>query len=315
MKSGKALDANVYVDMAGLISLQHKARDLNFLPGRSARSLWHGRHQSRLRGRGLNLEELRPYYPGDDTRYMDWKATIRTGHPHVRTYTEERDKSALILVDQRISMFFGSRKKMKSVVAAKIAAAAAWGVFSSGDRVGALVFNDDRIVDVRPRRNQATVLRLLHTIVTFNQRLKVGRDSPNQNDDQFNEVLFRAEKLAAHDFLVIIVSDLGGWNETSVKRIKRIARHNDVVAFHIYDPLEKNLPPAGHYVVSNGRLQIHFDARKKSLQRQFSEHFMNKVDYLQAELKKHDVPVLLADTVQDSWSHPPSVIPKRIPRP
>lgn len=296
MREKRSVDTGVYADLAALISLQNEVRGFSFLPRQPVRSPLYGRYASRLRGRGLNLEELRPYSPGDDIRLMDWKATIRTGKPHVRSYTEERDRSALILVDQRISMFFGSRQKMKSVVAAEIAALTAWRVISSEDRVGAIIFNDDSIVEIRPRRNASTVLRLLRTLVDFNGRLKVGT-ARRQNDGQLNKVLLRAEQLSTHDFIVILVSDLSGWDRTSAKRIKTLARHNDVFALHIFDPLERQLPPAGRYVVSDGELQIEFDAQEYRVQKKFSDHFSNRVDDLTAELKRHNVPVILVDTV------------------
>ena len=88
-------------------------------------SILAGRHASRLRGRGLNFEEIRRYLPGDDTRNMDWKVTARMRKPHVRVYTEERDRPCLLVVDQRQSMFFGTRRCMKSVAAAEVAALAA----------------------------------------------------------------------------------------------------------------------------------------------------------------------------------------------
>ena len=86
----------------------------------------HGRHASRLRGRGHNFEELRGYVSGDDIRNVDWKATARSGEPHIRVYIEERDRPVLLLIDQRHNMFFGTRRAMKSVVAAEAAALAAW---------------------------------------------------------------------------------------------------------------------------------------------------------------------------------------------
>jgi uncharacterized protein (DUF58 family) len=295
-KKHKSAHPNVYADLSDLIALQHEARGVSFLPRHLAGSPLFGRYYSRLRGRGLNLEELRQYYPGDDIRLMDWKATIRTGKPHVRTYTEERDRPALILVDQRISMFFGSRRAMKSVIAAEMAAIAAWGVISAEDRVGALIFNDKGIFEIRPQRNRSAVLRLLQTIVDYSRQLAVGHRLI-RNDEQFNRVLSKTEKLCNHDYLVIIVSDLNGWNETSAKHIKRIARHNDVVTLFVFDPLEKRLPQRGRYVVSDGRLQIEFDTREKDIRKRFSDHFSNRVDDLTAQLKKHNIPVIPVDTV------------------
>src|SRR5262249_31912704 len=106
----------VYAELDDLVRLRYRARGYSFLPRQPVHSVLAGRHASRLRGRGLNCEEIRHYLPGDDIRTMDWRVTARTREPHVRVYTEERDRPTLVLVDQRQSMFFGSKRAMKSVV-------------------------------------------------------------------------------------------------------------------------------------------------------------------------------------------------------
>ena len=111
----------VYVTPAHLARMEHDARCLRATPHRPHHSILAGRHASRLRGRGLNFEEIRAYVPGDDVRHLDWKVSLRVGHAMVRAYTEERDRPALFVVDQRISMFYGTRRAMKSVVAAVVA--------------------------------------------------------------------------------------------------------------------------------------------------------------------------------------------------
>src|SRR5215468_9627102 len=132
----------VYVGFDDLLALEHRGRRVSFLPRQPVHSLLSGRFASRMRGRGLNFEEIRDYRPGDDVRAIDWKVTARLRAPHVRVFNEERDRPAVLLVDQRLSMFFGSRLAMKSVAAARAAAIAAWRVLGVGDRVGAIVFND-----------------------------------------------------------------------------------------------------------------------------------------------------------------------------
>ena len=91
-------DPRIHTDLAYLRGLEGPARGLSFLPRQPAQSVLNGRHASRLRGRGLNFEELRDYLPGDDIRSIDWKVTARTGRPHVRVMTEERDRPALIVM-------------------------------------------------------------------------------------------------------------------------------------------------------------------------------------------------------------------------
>src|SRR5215831_3936769 len=136
----------VYVDLEDLIALEQRGRRVSFLPKQPVRSLLSGRFASRMRGRGLNFEEIRDYRSGDDVRSMDWKVTARLQKPHVRIFNEERDRQTLLVVDQRLSMFFGSRLAMKSVTAAQAAAIGAWRVLGVSDRVGAIVFNDRDII-------------------------------------------------------------------------------------------------------------------------------------------------------------------------
>lgn len=292
------LNNNIYANLKELVALQHQASGFSFLPKQPIHSILSGRHASRLRGRGLNFEELRHYRAGDDIRTMDWKVTNRTGKPHVRVFTEERERPVLLVVDQRISMFFGSQVKMKSVIAAELAALAAWRVLSVGDRIGALVFNDTEIVETRPHRSRKTVMQILHNILKFNHALKA--DYPfAQNDQQLNVALKETERLSGHDYLVIIISDLSGWNDGTVKRIKRLARHNDVITSLVFDPLEKDLPDSRQLVLSDGTMQIQVDAAKADLKKQFTEHFVSRVEYLRAELNKHGIPVIPINTIDD----------------
>ena len=66
-------------------------------------------------------------------------------------------------------MFFGSRRSLKSVTAAHVAALGAWMVFRAGDRVGGLAFNDAEIRKVRPHRSRSRIHALFGDIVEWNQ--------------------------------------------------------------------------------------------------------------------------------------------------
>ena len=287
---------NIYASLKELVALQHQASGFSFLPKQPVHSILSGRHSSRLRGRGLNFEELRHYRAGDDIRTLDWKVTNRTKKPHVRVYTEERERSVLLLVDQRIAMFFGSQVKMKSVVAAEMAALAAWRTLSVGDRVGALVFNDEEIEKVKPQRSRNAVMQVLSHTVTMNHGLSAGQEGP-QNSLQLNRVLQQAELLCGHDFLVVVISDMSGWNLETIKRVKRLSMHNDLIVPLIFDPMEKELPAQRQMVVSDGLMQIEVNPGKSELKQHFSDSFSSEVDVLQRDLSKYGVPVISIDTV------------------
>ena len=163
----------VYVSLDELARLEHKAAGFSFLPRQPVHSLLTGRRASRVRGRGLDFKELRRYLPGDDPRTIDWRVTQRTGTAHVRVFTEERDRPVLLLVDQRLSMFFGTRRAMKSVVAAELAALAAWRAFHQGDRVGGFVFNDRAVREFRPHRSRRRVMELLGAVEAMNHEIRM----------------------------------------------------------------------------------------------------------------------------------------------
>jgi uncharacterized protein (DUF58 family) len=234
------MSTQITIALDDLIRIKADASGFSFLPRQPVTSLLAGRHASRLRGRGLAFEELRHYVQGDDVRTIDWKATARLRSPHVRVYDEERDRSVLVVVDQRRPMFFGSRRAMKSVTAAEIAALGAWRALGAGDRVGGIVFNEDEIVELRPHGSQARVLRLLHEVARLNQRLA---EPPSSAIGQvtLNQALDAARRCAAHDHLVVLVSDLDGADDETKRLATLLATHNDMLVIAIYDPLGATL--------------------------------------------------------------------------
>ncbi|HEY6412155.1 MAG TPA: DUF58 domain-containing protein [Edaphobacter sp.] len=130
-----------YAELNSLVALQYKARGFSLRHNQPVHSLLFGRRASHVRGRGLDFEELRNYVAGDDVRSIDWRVTARMQKPYVRVYSEERDRPTMLVVDQRINMFFRSRRSMKSVVAAEAAALAAWRVSQQGDRICCLTYD------------------------------------------------------------------------------------------------------------------------------------------------------------------------------
>ncbi len=279
------------------MALEHQARGFSFLPRQPASSVLAGRHGSRLRGRGLNFEELRHYRIGDDIRSMDWKTTNRTGKPHVRVYSEERERSVYLLVDQRISMFFGSRYKMKSVVAAEVAALAAWRVLGVGDRLGAAVFSDaKREFSMRPQRSRGAALRLFRALSDFNAELAAGQQL---REEALNEALIRLAPSMAHDALLVYIGDGLGWNATTDTLVRRIAVHNDLVVVHIADPAEGQLPDVDNLVLSDGARQLSLTSGDKSLRRRFSTAHREHIDRMLAALRRFDLPLIQLDTASD----------------
>jgi len=295
----------VYARLEDLVALQFKARGFSFLPRQPVHSILAGRHASRLRGRGLNFEEIRRYQPGDDVRQIDWKVTMRMRKTHCRVYTEEKERCVLILVDQRLSMFFGSAKNMKSVTAAEAAALAAWRVVAQKDRVGALVFNDEKVTEIRPHRSRARVMEILHAVLEQNHALSVD-SGVKPNPGMLNEALHRALRLAKHDFLICVITDGAGENEETQRLMTRLGQHNDVLVGFIHDPLEVELPNAGPLIFSDGIRQMECDTGKRALREGYRDDFAKR----RAEKRKYllhretpVVPISTTENVADQLRH------------
>ena len=282
----------VYADLRELIGLQYLARGFSFLPRQPITSLLAGRHASRMRGRGLDFDEIRQYLPGDDIRSIDWNVTARTGQPHTRVFTEERDRPALLLVDQRSAMFWGTQVAMKSVTAAEVAALAAWRVVDQGDRVGGLVFDDQDIVEIRPQRSRDTVLQLLRSVVTKNHALHAGSGTQS-NPAMLNRVLHAAVRLAHHDFLVVIVSDFDGADAESEKLVRRLLHQGDAVCVLVHDPSALDMPTDGRLVVSDGDLQVEVAGGDV---RRLAEFSKGRIERILDWQRRPGVPVLPVDT-------------------
>ncbi|MCP4048628.1 MAG: DUF58 domain-containing protein [Gammaproteobacteria bacterium] len=294
---GDKKTSGVYVQLDDLVRLQHKASGFSFLPRQPVHSVLSGRHASKLRGRGLNFEELRDYLPGDDTRNIDWKVTARTRTPYVRVYTEEKDRSVWLLIDQRVHMFFGSQQRMKSVVAAELAAISAWRVLSVGDRVGALVFNDTEVSVIPPHRSRERVMQILKQVTEKNQALSAAPDLKPE-PEKLNEALKQVGILARHDCLVCLITDADGINAETRRYVTHLAEHNDVLAALIYDPLEKDMPPAGRLRFTDGTGQLEADTSNKRLRADFQSEFEQKKDRLENSARQFSIPLIPLDTVR-----------------
>jgi len=294
----EAVDTRIHVTLDHLRALEGQARGLSFLPRQPARSVLNGRHVSRMRGRGLNFEELRDYMPADDVRSIDWKVTARTGKPYVRVFTEERDRPTLIVVDQRMSMFFGSELNMKSVTAAECAALAAFAILAQGDRVGGIVFGDTLLAEVRPARSRRALNQFLAGLAEANQLL--GPDAPNVEPQSINDVLRAVSRIAPRNHLVIVISDFDVIDDQTDKLVSGLSRHNDLVLGLVTDPFADQLPADAKLVISDGVLQASIDTADSKVHRDLQNLAQARIGAILDWQRRFGVPVLALNSAEDS---------------
>jgi len=196
--------------------------------------LFGGQYQSVFKGRGMEFEEVRQYLPGDEVRTIDWNVTARTGVPHVKRFTEEREMTVMLLVDVSGSTFFGSVRQFKRELAAELAALLAFSAIANNDKVGLVIFSDRVELALPPRKGNRHVLRVIREILNH---VPVGRgtDIPGALDHMGKVTRRRCVTFLISDFLA-----------PELKRPLRVARRrHDLIAVVLEDPREFELPAAG----------------------------------------------------------------------
>ena len=290
------LNSATHVTTSELIGLQQPARKLKLARTLPATASTTGSHRSRFRGRGMDYSESRIYQAGDDIRGMDWRVTARAGKPHVKVYEEERERPVVLLLDYSPSLFFGSRKALKSVISARLATLLGWAAARNGDRVGALLFNGDHS-ELPPRRGQRGVLTLIRELVKYSDPLR-GLNA-EARPGQFDEALKRLRRTVRPGSLIFIISDFYDLSDDTGYQLQRLRQHNDVVAVQLLDPLEQAAPPPGLYPVTDGRQTGWLDTRSEKSRAQYEQFFHHHHQQVNELMRQHQIPLLKISTGDD----------------
>ena len=306
----KSIDNRVYVDLAQLLQLQVAGKRLSqeFFVTQNHHN--YGLHNSVMRGRSVNFEELKVYSPGDDVRLIDWKATNKLNKPYVRSYLKESQRSVSFIVDQSGSMFFGSQERMKSVTATQVAALLAWCHYFQNDQVGAHIFNDEEQQHLTPNQSEFNIHNLLTKLAEFNHRLEIKNAVNCEQTNLLNKSLDTCLKMAKKESLIYIISDMVNVNEETLDMMNSLNKDNDLININIYDPLEKQLPTAGKLTFSNGTTQIDIDTSDKNLRKAHQSKFETQLAFIKEKtIRQHSnkthkdkntntASLLMVDTIQ-----------------
>ena len=201
-----------------------------------------GDFRTLLHGTGVDVADLREYEPGDDVRHIDWNVTARMEIPHVRTFHEDRELTAWLLLDRSASMTFGSPDRPKGLVLAEVATTLARLLSRGGNLVGAVLFNNAVELTIAPRTGRNHVLRLARELMT--PTLRTGTTT------NLADLLNIGARIIRRRSLIVIASDFisePGWEQP----LGRLARRHEVIALRLFDPRETELPDVGLLIVED----------------------------------------------------------------
>lgn len=233
MESSRAARADLF-DPATLAALGH----IEIVARWIVDGFMTGLHRSPRKGFSVEFAEHRPYQPGDDLRYLDWKIVARADRWVVKQFEEETNVRATIILDVSRSMdWTGAPGRLtKLAYAERLAAAIALLLLRQRDAVGFLRFDDEVRTVIPPRA------RLAHW-----RRIIAALDDPGAGRaSAAGEALQRAAQMIRRPGMIVLISDLllePAAVERSI-RMLRAAGH-DVTVLHMMDPAESDLALAG----------------------------------------------------------------------
>lgn len=201
-----------------------------------------GLHRSPHRGFSVEFAENRPYVPGDDVRYVDWRMYARSDRYYVKQYEEETNLRAYLAVDISGSMNWTSapgRLLTKLDYARLLSASVAYLLLRQGDAAGLLAFDNRIRVRVQPRATR----RHLATLLSSLDRL--AGSGTTDAGSAVREVALRMRRRG----LVVLISDLLVDPDETLRALHFLRhRGHEVLVFHLMDPGERDLPQAGDAV-------------------------------------------------------------------
>ncbi|MGH2705212.1 MAG: DUF58 domain-containing protein [Actinomycetota bacterium] len=239
-------------------------RKVELWVGRRLEGVGPGAHRSLRLGEGVELADIREYVPGDDVRAIDWSVTARTGVPHVRIYEADREANIFFVIDRSASMSFGTAARTKEQLLREVVAAVSVLVLRRGNRLGALLFAEQRLAGLPPSWGRRAALRLLRTIEETAPAERVG--------GRLDLALDEAVRVVRRRSVVVVVSD---WLDTAKWEapLGRLSSRHEVIGVEIRDPREQTIPEVGPLILEDpetGR-QLEVDTSRPDLRERFAE--------------------------------------------
>lgn len=288
----------VSVTQAGLIRLNGPARAIA-LDVLRVNSLQTGAYVSHFKGRGMEFDESRPYQPGDDPRSIDWRVTARSTTAYTKLFREERERPVLVMVDLRASMHFATQGCFKSVNASRAAALLSWAAHHRGDRIGGLIFGDTTHREIKPRLGRQAALRFVHQLADHPDWQTQERLDGEDGEPQLTQAMSALRRVARPGSLVVILSDFQGFSLKAQSYLSSVARHNEVLALFLNDPIERELPPPGRYRLVTGENELAIDTYTAAARQDYANAFAARSHELEVFCHRYGVHLLPLSTQDD----------------
>jgi uncharacterized protein (DUF58 family) len=254
-----------------------------------------GSYHSVFKGRGMDFDEVREYSPGDEVRTIDWNVTARAGKTFVKKFTEERELTIFLLVDISASGNFGSGALSKRDLAAELASVLAFSAIRNSDKVGLLLYTDQVERYLPPKKGRRHVLRVVRDILYHD---------PERTGTDIVKALDVANRLLHRRAIVFLISDFELPKDPAASRVelrramRRTNRRHDLIAVHVEDPREQDLPDVGIVALEDAETGevIELDTASAILRKRFKEQSLERSRRLVSDFRSEGVDTLQLQT-------------------
>ncbi|MBI3313853.1 MAG: DUF58 domain-containing protein [Candidatus Omnitrophica bacterium] len=211
-----------------------KIRNIEIRTTRLVNDLFGGEYVSVFKGHGMEFADVREYFPGDDIRTIDWNVTARSQQAFVKKFVEERELTVIFVVDMSGSQYFGTGEKLKSETAAEITAVLSFAAVKNNDKTGLLISTDQVEKFIPVKKGRTHVLRVVREILCY---------QPKRRKTQLSSALEYLHGFLTRTAVVFLISDF--LDKGYEKALKILSRRHDVIAIHLRDLREENIPSLG----------------------------------------------------------------------
>lgn len=250
-----------------------------------------GSYASVFKGRGMDFDRVRNYVAGDDVRTIDWNVTARTGEPHIKLFTEERELTIMLLIDVSASSDFGSVIDSKRELAAEAAGVLAASAIRNRDKVGLILFSDDVELYIPPGKGRIHIMRLIRETLYF---------QPERKGTDITKALDFANRIVHRKSVFFLVSDFcvaapfeENLNELR-KKLKITSRRHDIIAVSVTDPREETLPDVGRIRIEDsetGRV-VELDTGSARVRKDFEKRSHERRELVASRIRSIGVDLL-----------------------
>lgn len=207
--------------------LVKKIRHIEIKSKRLVDEIFSGEYKSNFKGKGMEFEDIREYYYGDDVRNIDWNVTARHNQAYVKQFSEERELNIFLMIDVSHSNDFGRKKEL----IAEIGATLSFSANRNNDRVGMVLFTDHVEKFIPSKKGKRHVLSIINTILTY---------EPQSRGTNIADALEYYNRIMKRRSVLFLISDF--MDEGYERTIKRMSGKHDLIMIRVMDPIEESIP-------------------------------------------------------------------------